>query len=135
MDFKKHFLNALIIAVLFALLAWLLVDVIKVKEIWNLLKWAVFFGGVVWCMKDVKGITNGVLAGLIYALVFLVVAVIVNFIPFLNYAALYSLDTAAAVLSIKESSIGAFFSWEGVWVPTIAFVLFTAVVGWVKEQK
>ncbi len=124
---KKHVMYALVIAVLFAVLAWLFVNVIKIDWLWTVLKIALVYGGLAFAFRGVKGVGNAIMVGIVYIVVFLVVAILVMLIKWPG-AAIYPLNV---LTTFKDM----FVAWPGIWVPTIAHLLFFAVLGWANEQK
>jgi len=133
----KHVMNAIILGVVVWLLSWIFLGLLGPTNgaessagsiIWGLIKWAVVFGGTFYCFKDVKGVGNGLMTGVVYGVIFVILAIIVNLIKIAGW-----LPYMESVASVEK--IGSMFGWPGIWLPLIAFLIFTAVIGWVNEQK
>lgn len=123
----KHIIFALLISVGWIVLSWILAQIPGGvgSFLTSILMLAWIFGLFVYGMKDVKGLGEGFVAGLVYAIIFAVVGIIFHYIawggtfPFMVFTGDY----------------GAFFGWPGWWGELIGIGLFGGMLGWINEQK
>lgn len=122
----KHIIFALLISIGWIVLSWIFGKIPGVGEfLYSILMLAWVYGLFVYGMKDVKGLGDGFVTGLIYAIIFAIVAIIFSYIPwggevpFMKFAGDY----------------GAFFGWPGWWGDLVGIALFGGMLGWINEQK
>jgi hypothetical protein len=129
-DITRHIVWALVISVGWWLITWLcgllgsfgsyIVQIIMYAFVFGLLFYAI----------NVKGIMHGLIAGIIYALVFIVVYILLG-------GLLFALPINGMQLGFfgQFESFGAMFTWPGIWLQIVAFLVFTMTIGWVNEHK
>jgi len=121
----KHVIWAVVLAVLWAVLGWLMGLLGEAgMYIAALLMLLVTYGFFYYAFKDVKGIMDGLMTGIVYAVVFLVVGLIFHLIAWGGGTNVFINFTGWDM-----------FGSIGFWLGLVGFVLFTTFLGWVNEQK
>ncbi|MBP7732315.1 MAG: hypothetical protein KA140_00925 [Caldisericia bacterium] len=129
-DITRHFVWALVISVGWWLITWLLGLIPSIGGwIIQIISWMFVFGLLFYAING-KGVTHGLIAGAIYAIVFIVVYIIFG-------GMFFTLPISGQMLPFfgPFESIGAMFSWPGVWLQIVAFLVFAGFIGWANEQK
>jgi hypothetical protein len=94
----------------------------------QLISWMFVFGLLFYAMNN-KGWMNGLMAGIIYAVVFLVVYILFS-------GMLFALPISGQHLPFFSfTSWAEMFAWPGVWLQLLAFLLFSAFIGFANEHK
>lgn len=129
-DITRHFVWALVISVGWWLITMLLGFLPEIgKAIVEIIRYAFIFGLLFYAI-NVKGITHGLIAGVIYALVFIAVYVLLG-------GLLFALPVKGELIQFfgTYNSFTDMFKWPGVWQQLIAFLVFAGFIGWANEQK
>jgi hypothetical protein len=129
-DITRHFVWALVISVGWWLITWLLGLIPSIGG-WliQIISWMFVFGLLFYAING-KGVTHGLIAGAVYAIVFIVVYILLG-------GMLFTLPISGQMLPFFGGfeNIGAMFGWPGIWLQIVAFLVFTGFIGWANEQK
>ena len=129
-DITRHFVWALVISVGWWMITWLLGLIPSIGGwVIQIISWMFVFGLLFYAING-KGMTHGLIAGAIYAIVFIIVYILLG-------GMLFTLPISGQMLPFFGGfeSIGAMFSWPGIWLQIVAFLVFTGFIGWANEQK
>lgn len=122
----KHIIYALLISIGWIVLSWIFAQIPEVGGFLNtILMFIWVFGLFVYAMKDVKGLGNGFVTGLIYAIIFAIITIIFSYIPW----------GEKFPFMVFTGDYGAFFGWPGWWGDLVGIALFGGMLGWINEQK
>ncbi len=136
---QKHLMYALAIGIAYFVVAMVCGWLGSIGMfIWAIVFFTLFVGGMIYAFKDVKGYMEGIMTGLVYVVVFAglyIVAVLIGITAILPY---FEPITAMASLfgaAFGGSALKVIFGWPGIWLPSIALLVFTAALGWLNENK
>ncbi|NTU60878.1 MAG: hypothetical protein HGA95_00885 [Caldiserica bacterium] len=129
-DITRHFVWALVISVGWWLITWLLGLIPSIGG-WliQIISWMFVFGLLFYAING-KGVTHGLMAGAIYAIVFIVVYILLS-------GMLFTLPISGSQLGFfgPFANFSEMFKWPGIWLQIVAFLVFAGFIGWANEQK
>ena len=133
----KHMLMALIIAVGYYVIGALLtyVDTYAIGGfLLVLLKYALVMGGLVYAFRDVKKVSEAFLDGLLYALVFFIGAIVVNFVGW-GASILTPVSAGGMNLGLQGGTWNQLLAWPVIWGEFFGILLFTVILGVVNSTR
>jgi hypothetical protein len=125
MEFEmKHVMYAVVIALVYLVVGWILsLFGLTGMYIFMVLVTTLVYGGAVYALREVKNCMEGLMTGLVYVVVWAVLAIIFGLINF-GGAPLF-----------ERLSFGSMFGFPGIWIPAATFLLFAMALGYINKQK